>query len=103
MTTRKTFLCRCLAAALIAAAAPMAQAVDAHVDYVWVQTIGAPGTGNGQFEDPWGVAVDPSGNVWVADTYNMRIQEFTSGGAFMQKFGAFGSGNGQFSNPYGLA
>ncbi|HOL09915.1 MAG TPA: SBBP repeat-containing protein, partial [Bacillota bacterium] len=37
---------------------------------------GSFGTGDGQFDFPYGVAVDSSGNVYVADTGNHRIQKF---------------------------
>ena len=39
---------------------------------------GSAGTGNGQFIDPFGIAFDSSGNVYVADQVNQRIQKFTS-------------------------
>src|SRR5262249_3519823 len=48
-------------------------------------------------------ALDSSGNVWVADGDNNRVEEFTSTGTFLQAFGSFGSGNGQFDFPTGLA
>ncbi len=35
-------------------------------------------TADGQFVCPTGVAVDSSGNVYVADTGNHRIQKFNS-------------------------
>ncbi len=31
---------------------------------------GFKGTGDGQFDNPYGIAVDSSGNVYVADTDN---------------------------------
>ena len=40
---------------------------------------GSNGSGDGQFNGPQGVAVDGSGNVYVVDAYNHRIQKFTSG------------------------
>ncbi len=47
---------------------------------------------------PCGPAVDSSGNVYVADMYNSRIQKFTSDGRFIVKWGGAGSDEGQFSN-----
>ena len=37
---------------------------------------GTLGSGDGQFSSPFGVAVDASGNVYVADLFNHRIQTF---------------------------
>ena len=46
------------------------------------------------------VAVESSsGNVYVADSYNNRIQEFDSNGNFITKWGTEGSGDGQFIYP----
>ena len=57
------------------------------------------GSGDGQFfGGPLGVAVDGSGNVFVTDRYNARIQEFTNTGTFLTKWGSFGSGDGQFGS-----
>ena len=53
--------------------------------------------------NPIGVAVDVSGNVYVADTGNHRIQKFDSEGNFLRKWGTLGSGDGQFGYPYGVA
>jgi DNA-binding beta-propeller fold protein YncE len=60
---------------------------------------GSYGTGNGQFKNPWGVAVDSAGNVYVADTGNDRIQKFDPNGRFLTKWGSRGSGNGQLFGP----
>jgi len=47
--------------------------------------------------------VDGSGNVYVADRDNNRIQKFDASGTFVTTWGSAGSGNGQFSNPTGVA
>jgi C1A family cysteine protease/sugar lactone lactonase YvrE len=63
---------------------------------------GVAGDGDGQFQSPGGIAVDGSGNVYVADTYNHRIQKFTGNGDFLTKWGTHGTGNGQFQFPHGI-
>ncbi len=49
---------------------------------------GGWGAGDGQFNDPEGVAVDSLGNVYVADWGNERIQKFDSNGNFITKWDA---------------
>ncbi|MFF5993843.1 S-layer homology domain-containing protein [Lysinibacillus sp. KU-BSD001] len=58
---------------------------------------------NGQFREPYGIAVDAGGNVYIADTNNHRIQKFTSDGTFIKKWGSYGSNDGQFNTPTGIA
>ena len=53
--------------------------------------------GAGGFYDPWGLAVDADGFVYVADTWNHRVQKFTADGAFVTMWGSYGvseSGSG---------
>jgi predicted membrane-bound mannosyltransferase/DNA-binding beta-propeller fold protein YncE len=44
----------------------------------------------GTFNEPWDVAVGPDGSVYVADTWNHRIQRFTAEGEYLSSFGSFG-------------
>ncbi|MBN1762271.1 MAG: hypothetical protein JW878_04230 [Methanomicrobia archaeon] len=64
---------------------------------------GSYGTGDGEFKEPNGIAVDHTGYVYVADTFNDRIQKFDSNGTFLTKWGTSGLGNGSFYYPWGLA
>eukprot|EP00731_Ephydatia_muelleri_P032708 Em0024g252a len=62
------------------------------------RTIGSRGSGDGQFTYPWGLFI--KGDVmYVADSWNHRIQKLTTGGQFLQTFGQCGSGQGQFQFP----
>jgi DNA-binding beta-propeller fold protein YncE len=40
--------------------------------------------------------------VYVADTYNNRVQYFTQNGSFIGKWGTIGSGMGEFHYPVGI-
>ena len=64
---------------------------------------GSFGNGNGQFNRPAGIAIDPEDNlIYVSDTVNNQIQVFDSDGNFITKWGSFGLGNGQFNRPDGI-
>lgn len=77
--------------------------------------------GDGQFSEPYGVAVDAAGNVYVTDRSLHRIQKFDADGNFLGKWGSvcrlsdnngcvdpdgagpLELGDGQFSEPAGVA
>lgn len=44
----------------------------------------------GTFNEPWGIAVDADGNIFVADTWNYRIQKFDPDGKFLLQWGVAG-------------
>lgn len=51
---------------------------------------GSNGANPGQFNEPWGIAVDES-FVYVADTWNHRLQKFSLTGEFVQMIGQSGT------------
>lgn len=64
---------------------------------------GSRGRGPGAFRGPLGIAVANDGAVWVCDSENDRLQEFTPDGQFLSQFGTTGGQLGQFHAPAGLA
>ncbi len=61
------------------------------------------GTADGWFYRPYKTAVGPSGNIYVVDSYNHRVQKFQPNGAFILKWGNIGIGDGQFFVPSDVA
>jgi DNA-binding beta-propeller fold protein YncE len=71
----------------------------------FVQEWGGSGGGSGQFQDPFGVAIDTAGNVYVVDSFNDRVQKFTEAGVFLQEWDGTGEGSeqGALFSPAGVA
>lgn len=55
---------------------------------------GSAGGGAGQLMNPAGVAVSGSGDVYVADSSNQRVAEFTQAGGFVRAFDKDVGGSG---------
>jgi DNA-binding beta-propeller fold protein YncE len=72
-------------------------------EYQFDLTWGSEGSGDSEFVGPSGIAVHSSGDVYVTDMSNSRIQKFDSNGNFISTWGAEGSGEGEFSYPTGVA
>ena len=98
---------------------PRAATVDAHGDIlvceytlvdrvqkfashgdIWKLAFGHSGRGEGELNRPEGLGVDRSGQIYVADSCNHRIQVYSGEGQFRRSYGQAGSGPGQLSYPY---
>jgi hypothetical protein len=65
-------------------------------------SFGTFGTGNGQFNGPWGVTNDNQ-YVYVTDSGNNRVQKFTMFGVFVAAYGSYGTADGEYDTPKGIA
>jgi len=72
-------------------------------DGIFVAKWGNWGAESGKLDLPQGIALDSSGNVYVAGPENFRVQVFSPDGVFIAKWGSKGSGDGEFYGPQGLA
>lgn len=93
-TSSGAALALCFALAADAAAQPSA---------TFLRSWGARGSAPGQFISPYGVACSPSGEVYVADCFNNRVQVFDANGGFLRTWGTYGSASGQFRLPTDVA
>lgn len=66
------------------------------------QILGGEGSGEGLLQEPYGVDVDPLGNVFVADSGNHRIAVYDSSGQLTDTFGEEGTAEDQFDYPTGV-
>ena len=80
-------------------------------DGTFVRAWGSRGNGDGQFTQPSfpgdtgpsGIVVNRQGEVYVADSWNSRVQVFTREGQFLRKFGGLAMPGGQFNTPAAIA
>jgi DNA-binding beta-propeller fold protein YncE len=63
---------------------------------------GSRGTGHGQFNWVFGIAVDQYGSVWATDWGNGRIQRFDENGHFINTWSSSGHGGNQLYQPWGI-
>ena len=78
---------------------------DAHLIKVYnsngrfLYEFGTYGTGNGELNNPTGLAVDKMGHLLACSPGNDQVQVFTLDGKFVAKFGEYGKGLGQMLSP----
>lgn len=63
---------------------------------------GGGGTEPGKMVHPTGLAVGPDGTIYVVDTTNFRVQQFTPDGELIRVIGGVGVGVGKFVRPKGI-
>jgi tripartite motif-containing protein 71 len=64
---------------------------------------GTQGKGNGQFYWPMSISFDTAGNMYVADTFNNRVQSFDANRNFRWAYGTVGTGLNNIKKPNGVA
>ena len=69
----------------------------------YVEAIGRPGQGAGQFLRPVGLALDHRGQLYVADSGNNRVQVVDEDGDFIAEYGRHGWRTGEFDTPTDVA
>lgn len=65
-------------------------------------SFGTFGSGNGQFNNPYGIASNGT-YLFITDRGNNRVQVFTMLGVYVAQFGSGGTGDGEFDAPMGIA
>src|SRR5574342_957772 len=72
--------------------------------YPYVGIFGGQGlVKTGAFTYPQYTAVDETGNVYVTDLGNARVQKFDNDGEFLHSWGSKGTGTYEFHAPAGIA
>ena len=74
--------------------------VDAQFTVYAISSWGSFGSGNGQFNSPRDITVDSSGNTYVLDSNNQRIEKFDASGKYVTQFQThYSDPNNNFPGP----
>ena len=68
---------------------------SASAEVTFLNTWGSSASGNGEFSYPWGIALSDTGQVYVADGENHRIQRFDADGNYQLQWGSNGDDHDQ--------
>lgn len=71
--------------------------------YSWQAAWGEPGSGPGQFNYPAGIAAGVHTDLFVTQSVNNCVQEFSADGGFLTQFGGYGDGPGKLFGASGVA
>ncbi len=82
---------------------PAAGAPGEELGDVFQFQFGKSGSESGQLKEPQGIAVTSSGNEYVLDTANSRVEEFNTKDELILKFGSKGTEKNEFNEPRGIA
>jgi DNA-binding beta-propeller fold protein YncE len=72
-------------------------------DHKLTGQFGGSGKAPGELNFPTNIFVNGDGIIFVTDSLNFRIQEFTPDGKLLRGFGGIGNSPGHFSRPKGVA
>jgi DNA-binding beta-propeller fold protein YncE len=69
-----------------------------------LRSFGSPGGGDDNLFQPTNIAIGPNKHLYISDTGNFRVQEFTPDGQFVRSYGSgVGTAPGNFARPKGVA
>lgn len=68
-----------------------------------IRSFGKAGSKNGELFYPTNLAVGINGNIFVSETGNFRVQEFSPFGDYIRTYGKVGTALGNFARPKGIA
>ena len=71
--------------------------------YIPVISFGQKGESVGEFNGPWGLAVNDRDEIAVTELWNGRVSVFSSDDTHLRSFGRWGQKNGEFNLPSGIA
>ena len=82
---------------------PISPGTDFVTAPIFLGQLGGPGAGNGECGQVGGLTLDGSGDIYVCDVANNRVEKFDPNGNFLKSIGTPGSGPGQLNGPLAVA
>ena len=70
--------------------------------YELASEVGGVGYEDGKFRYPYALCLDKSGNIYVTDVINTRVQVLSAQGAYIRSLGEWGIEKGQFFRPQSI-